>query len=140
MSSTGTILRTAAQLYAYHGHHDGPHFAATDGRLDPAAAIFRAVTGHTPHAFTNDDETALLLITTNQPAMDAIRTLSAVLPTQPPTTDGIPDHIEHIATLTAYAALGQPPAGPDTVLGNLHRAAQAADVLNAFPTQHPHAA
>ncbi|GAA3154270.1 hypothetical protein ACFQ0X_44020 [Streptomyces rectiviolaceus] len=140
MSSTGTILRTAAQLYAYYGHHNGPHFAGFDGRLDPVAAIFRAITGHTPHCFIDDDDIALLLITTNAPAMDAIRALSAVLPTEPPLTDGVVDHIEHISDLTAYAALGQPPATPDVVLGNFARAAQAADTLASLPTQRPHAA
>ncbi|MGS2592081.1 DUF6197 family protein [Streptomyces hebeiensis] len=139
MSSTGTILRTAAQLLNYHGLHTGDHFASNTGQLDLNAAIFRAVTGKTPNAFLTDDDQALLLITTNEPAMDAIRMLSAVLPTEPPTDDetGLDNHIEHLAWWASYAPnpdRGWPAPTVSEAIGALHRAAQTADTLTDIPT------
>ncbi|MER8002982.1 hypothetical protein [Streptomyces sp. NPDC095613] len=136
MSSTGTILRTAAQLLNYYGLHTGDHFAAHTGQLDLNAAIFRAVTGKTPNAFLTDDDQALLLITTNEPAMDAIRMLSAVLPTEPPITNGLDDHIEHLSWWPSHAPnpdRGWPAPTVSEVLGALHRAAQTADTLTDLP-------
>lgn len=138
MSSTGTILRTAAQLYAYYGRHTGPHFAHPDGRIDEIAAIYHAVTGHTPHAFTTNDDLALLLITTNQPVMEALYVLSAVLPSQPPDTDGHPDHIEHIAWWAAHGTGHDDTPTTAEINGIFLRAADTADILTAFP--HPSAA
>ncbi|MFM9373322.1 hypothetical protein [Streptomyces sp. Da 82-17] len=135
ISSTGTILQLAAEIYSARGGHDGPHFASPDGHLDPVAAIYRATTGRTPWSLQHDDEAALLLLAYNEPAMDAIRWLSAVLPTLPPDTDGTPDHIEHVTHLASYAALGQPPARHNDVVGNLLRAAATADALDYVPAQ-----
>ncbi|WP_030756433.1 DUF6197 family protein [Streptomyces sp. NRRL F-5135] len=138
MSSTGTILRTAAQLLNYYGLHTGDHFATHTGQLDLNAAIFRAVTGKTPNAFLTDDDRALLLITTNEPAMDAIRMLSAVLPTEPPTDPitGLDDHIDHLSWWPSYAPApdrGWPAPTVSEVIGALHRAAQTADTLTDLP-------
>ncbi|MDK0525053.1 hypothetical protein [Streptomyces sp. ML-6] len=142
MSSTGTVLRTAAHILNHSGLHTGPQFATADGRLDITAAIFRAVTGRTPNCFLTDEDYSLLQIRMCEPAMDAIRMLSAVLPTLPPTdpSTGTDDHIEHICHWAATPAWNgtpdkQPPTMPE-VIGAILRAAQAADALTAAPHQN----
>lgn len=141
-TSTGTILRTAAHILNYYGLHTGRQFASVDGRLDITAAIFRAATGKTPNCFLTDEDTALLQIQVCEPAMDAIRMLSAVLPTLPPTDPGTgtDDHIEHIChwvTKPVWTgnADDQPPTTPE-VIGTILRAAQAADTFTAAPHQN----
>jgi hypothetical protein len=128
-TSTGTILRTAAHILNHTGLHTGFHFAG-GGELDLTAAIFRAVTGKTPPSFYNDDDLALLQIRMCEPAMDAIRLLSQVLPTDPPTdpATGLDDHIEHVSSWPVRPRFADEPA-PSTseVIGNLLRAACAAD-------------
>ncbi|MEV2259136.1 hypothetical protein AB0J13_10810 [Streptomyces anulatus] len=137
-SSTGTILRTAAHVLNYYGLHTGKQFATHDGRLDITAAIFRAVTGKTPNCFLTDENASLLQIQVCEPAMDAIRMVSAILPSLPPTDleTGLNDYIEHVCHWATT------PVWPDTtspshpeVIGTLLRAAQAADTLTAFPHQ-----
>ncbi|MFD7615720.1 hypothetical protein [Streptomyces sp. NPDC059802] len=141
-SSTGTILRTAAHVLNYYGLHTGKQFASVGGRLDISAAIFRAATGKTPNCFLTDEDTALLHIQMCGPAMDAIRMLSAVLPTLPPTDPdtGADDHIEHVChwamtPVWTGNADNQPPTAPE-VIGAILRAAQAADALTAAPHQN----
>ena len=142
-SSTGTILRTAAQILNWSGLHTGDQFATNNGQLDVCAAIYRAVTGSTPNCFLTDEDMALLLIETNAVVMEAIRMVSAVLPTQPCTTEiapgyDVPDFIEHVSNwaCTAPVFSDQPPTVSE-VLGVLRRAADTADNLTATL---PHAA
>ncbi|WP_097865853.1 DUF6197 family protein [Streptomyces sp. rh34] len=136
-SSTGTILRTTAHILNYYGLHTGKQFATHDGRLDITAAIFRATTGKTPNCFLTNENASLLQIQVCEPAMDAIRMVSAVLPTEPSTdpATGRDDHIEHVSNWAG-------PTRPDTdapthpeVIGVLLRAATAADSITAFPHQ-----
>ncbi|MFF1916183.1 hypothetical protein ACFVYE_32270 [Streptomyces sp. NPDC058239] len=141
-TSTGTILRTAAHVLNYYGLHTGKQFASADGRLDICAAVFRAATGKTPNCFLTDEDAALLQIQVCEPAMDAIRMLSAVLPTLPPTdlNTGADDHIEHVChwamtPVWTGNADDQPPSMPE-VIGAVLRAAQAADALTDFPHQN----
>ncbi|MFE4915890.1 hypothetical protein ACFRCX_30775 [Streptomyces sp. NPDC056652] len=126
MSSTATVLYTAAELLNHYGLHTGDHFASTNGHLDINAAIFRAVTGSAPNCFLDNDDRALLLIQTNEPAMEAIRALSAALPTEPPTDPetGADDYIEHLAgwATTAPIGHGAPPTELE-VIGVIVRAA-----------------
>ncbi|MEU9849299.1 hypothetical protein [Streptomyces sp. NPDC047985] len=138
MSSTGTVLRTTAHILNYYGLHTGTQFATVDGRLDITAAIFRAVTGRTPNCFLTDEDHSLLQIRMCEPAMDAIRMLSAVLPTQPPTDPdtGLDDHIEHVthwATTPTWPDQNAPTTSE--VIGAILRAAQAADAITDFPHQ-----
>lgn len=141
MSATGTILRTAAQLYAYRGRHTGDHFAHTDGRIDETAAVYLAVTGHIPDVFHTDSDMAVLLITANQPAMDALRALSAVLPTPPPDSHGRPDDpIEHIAWWADHGTGHDDTPTTAEINGAFLRAANhadTADVVIPFPIPHP---
>lgn len=138
MSSTGTILRATAELLNFYGLHTGKHFASTTGRLDVCAAAFRAVTGKLPNCFLDDDANALLLIETCEPAMDAIRWISTVLATQPPTDEGAiqPNHIEHVTHWASTVAPGELylPSHSE-VIGCILRAAQAADTLTDIPAQ-----
>lgn len=137
-SSTGTILRTAAHILNYYGLHTGHQFATHDGRLDINAAIFRAATGKTPNCFLTDENAAIFQIQVCEPAMDAIRMVSAILPSLPPTDliTGRDDHIEHLchwATTPVWPGTNSP--NHPEVIGTLLRAAQAADTLTAFPHQ-----
>ncbi|WP_448333534.1 DUF6197 family protein [Streptomyces sp. DSM 41534] len=134
-SSTGTILRTTREVVSYYGIWTGEQFATNDGRLDLSAAIYRAVTGETPNCFLTDEDMALLLIETNAPVMEAIRMVSAVLPTQPCTTEispgyEVPDYVEHVSNWAAAAPVfaDQPPTTAE-VIGVLTRAADTADNL-----------
>ncbi|MDX5526127.1 hypothetical protein PV677_36265 [Streptomyces sp. DE06-01C] len=136
-SSTGTILRTAAHILNYHGLHTGKQFATHDGRLDITAAIFRAATGKTPNCFLTDENASLLQIQVCEPAMDAIRMVSAVLPTEPSTDPaaGRDDHIEHVSNWAGPIRPGADAPTHPEVIGVLLRAAQAADSITAFPHQ-----
>ncbi|MGW5529467.1 hypothetical protein [Streptomyces xanthochromogenes] len=144
MSSTGCILRTAQTLASYYGlttqtMAEHPHLATLDGRLHPAATIYRAVTGTTPNAFLTDQNMATALIVANPSVMEALRWLSACLPTQPPGDDDTgDDHLEHLITWWDETDffLGRRPNTPDFI-GLLARAAQAADTLLDIPAQRP---
>ncbi|WP_329126200.1 hypothetical protein [Streptomyces sp. NBC_01353] len=140
MSETGLILRTAQDIANQHGllTEPWPHFAHPDGRLHLAAVIFRAVTGKTPAAFTNDLPKALLLIQTNETVMGTLRWISAVLPTEPPHDEatGEDDHLEHIATwLEEPDFFTQRRPNTSDVIGVLGRTAQTADTLTDLPRQ-----
>ncbi|MET9436961.1 hypothetical protein [Streptomyces sp. NPDC006551] len=148
MSETGLILRTTQQIVNYYGLTDPDHtnFADTQGRLDIAGAIFRAVTGKTPNAFLDDADHAVLLVSTNEPVMAALRWISRVLPTEAPydPESGADDVIEHLVGWLADTdpILGRRPNTAD-VIGLLERAAKAADSTDtpgAIPQQHTRAA
>lgn len=138
-SSTGTVLRTTREIVNYYGLHTGEQFASHDGRLDFAAAIYRAVTGNTPNCFLNDEGMALLLIETDAVVMEAIRMVSAVLPTQPSTTEvapgyEVPDYVEHVSNWVSTRPIGATaPPTVSEILGLLERAADTADNLAAAP-------
>jgi hypothetical protein len=134
MPTAATTLRTAAHLLNHFGLHTGEHFATNGGGLSVAAAIYRAATYSTPNTFLTDPAAAIALIHDNAPAMNAIRVLSAVLDTHPPTdidTDE-PDHIEHISYWAATPAIGETnPPTISEILGRILRAADAADFLDS---------
>lgn len=145
-SSTGTVLRTTRDIVNYYGLWTGDQFATNDGRLDLVAAIYRAVTGSTPNCFLTDEDMALLLIETNAVVMDAVRMVSAVLPTQPCTTEvapgyEVPDYVEHVSNwaCTAPVFSTRPPTVSE-VIGVLDRAADTADALAGYPAPHASAA
>jgi hypothetical protein len=132
-TSTGTILRTAAELLDHFGLWTGPQFADNrTGRLDICAAIYRAVTGSTPNCFVTDENNASTLIENNPDAYDAIKVVSAVLPTEPSTTDVGPyemtDYVEHVSNWAATTPVfGDRPPTTAEVIGLLLRAADTAD-------------
>jgi hypothetical protein len=124
---TVSTLLAAAVLIDHFGLHTGDHLASTNGRLSINAAIFRATTRSTPNCFLYNDDLALLLIQTNEPAMEAIRALSAALPTEPPfdPETGADDHIEHLAGWVTIAPIGH--SAPPTeleVIGRILRTAK----------------
>ncbi|MFJ1993026.1 DUF6197 family protein [Streptomyces asiaticus] len=141
-SSTGTILRTTRGIVSFRSLWTGEQFAAPGYRfrsleapLDLSAAIYAATTGTVPDCFFTDEDMALLLIETNAPVMEAIRMVSAVLPTQPPTTEiapgyEVPDYVEHVSNWAATAPVfaDQPPTTAE-VIDVLERAADTADNL-----------
>ncbi|MEV6165770.1 hypothetical protein AB0L71_28425 [Streptomyces sp. NPDC052052] len=137
-TSTGTILDVAGQLLSYFGLERDSLVTPAREALSIEAALFRAVTGRIPTAFTRDPKTAELLLETNEPTQDALRWISAVLPTNAPhdPDTGIDDHLEHIRTwvTTADFFTGALPE-PFEVLRVLDRAKQAAETLTAVPAQ-----
>ncbi|MFB7359628.1 hypothetical protein [Streptomyces gardneri] len=137
MSETGLILRTTQQVLNHHGLIDPDHGHFTDehGRLDIAAAVFRAVTGRTPHVFLDDPANARLLIETNEPTMDALRWLSRVLPTDAPDSGNGDDVIEHLAGWLSQRDphLNHRRPGTSDVIGLLERAARASE--STIPAQ-----
>ncbi|MFF8610832.1 hypothetical protein ACF06X_33540 [Streptomyces sp. NPDC015346] len=138
MSETGLILRTAQQLMNYFGLTDPDHtnFADQQGRLDITGAVYRAVTGKTPNAFLGNADHAVLLVTTNEPVMAALRWISRILPTEAPDSGNGDDVIEHLAGWLADTDpfLGRRPNTAD-VIGVLERAALAADRASTVPAQ-----
>jgi len=137
MSSTGLVLATTQDIVNYHGLvTTGWHFANRDGRLHLAAALYRAVTGTTPDSFYTRPQMALLLIESNETVMEAIRWISAVLPTEPPTDmdTGADDHLEHLDRWLGEEDFftGRRPNVSD-VIGVLIRAEQTADTLTDVP-------
>jgi hypothetical protein len=138
MSTTGTYLRAAKTLANFFGlldHGHGPNYAHPDGRLHPAAVIYRAVTGTTPNEMYDSPDAARALIQANPAVMTALRWLSAVLPTEAPGDDITgDDHLEHIETWWAENDffLHRRP-GQHEFAELLDRAAQAADHLSDIP-------
>ncbi|MFF6844696.1 hypothetical protein ACFY8X_38900 [Streptomyces tanashiensis] len=139
MSEAGLILRTTQQVMNDHGLLDPDlgNFADHDGRLDIAGAVFRAVTGRTPHTFLNDPAYAQLLIETNEPVMDALRWISRVLPTDAPDSGNGDDVIEHLAGWLSQRDphLGHRRPNTNDVIGLLDRAARASESTGTVPRQ-----
>ncbi|GAA2770597.1 hypothetical protein XF35_39135 [Streptomyces platensis subsp. clarensis] len=142
MSETARLLRAAQQVLHEHGLLDSDlgNFADPDGRLDIVAAIYRAATGTTPDCFINAPKIARQLIDANELVTDAIRWVSAVLPTYPSHDQGtgIDDHIEHLAfwVLEPDFFLDRCPNTSDAI-GVLGRAAQTADACTDIPDLRP---
>ncbi|HEY5834939.1 hypothetical protein [Streptomyces sp.] len=132
MPDTARTLRAAAYNLTYFGLWTGANFALDGGGLSITAAIYRAVTGATPNAFLDDENTSLRLIHANTHVMDAVAFLSSCLDTQPPSDQAtaLPDHIEHIERYAAEPPPGatQPPTASE-VIGRILRAANTADTL-----------
>ncbi|WP_392838667.1 hypothetical protein [Streptomyces sp. LN500] len=135
-TSTGTVLDVATQLLSYFSL-ERQELVST-ARLSIEAAVFRAVTGRIPNAFTRDPKTAELLLETNEPTQEALAWISAVLPTDAPhdPDTGNDDHLEHIRTWVSTPDFftGTIPE-PLEVIRVLQRAAQAAEHLAAIPAQ-----
>ncbi|MFD3516295.1 hypothetical protein [Streptomyces sp. NPDC058657] len=145
MSSTGTLLRLTADTITDFGLERDQLANPATGALSLEAAVYRAVTGTTPNAFTDPTATqyADVLITTNTTVMEVIAWISVVLPTEPPgdSASGGDDHLEHLRTWTTENDFftGVLPT-PAEVTGILLRAAQTADNLTDVPTPRPAAA
>lgn len=143
MSSTGTVLNITAQLLTYFGLDRELIANAKTGQLSIEAAAYRAVTGSTPNAFHDHAVHADLLIQTDEKVMDALRWISAVLPTDAPhdPATGIDDHLEHIRTwISEIDFYTQRQPNLSDVIGVLERAAQAADTLLDIPAPRSNAA
>lgn len=135
-SSTGTVIDVATQLLNYFPLERNALINPNREALSVEAALFRAATGRIPNAFTSDPDRAELLIATNETVQDALRWISAVLPTDPPhdPETGIDNHLEHIRTWVSTEDFftGELPE-VFTVVGVMRRAKQAADTLAAPP-------
>ncbi|MFF2411816.1 hypothetical protein [Streptomyces sp. NPDC058092] len=137
-TSTGTILNVAGQLLSYFGLERTDLINTGREALSIEAAVFRAVTGRIPNAFTRDPHTAELLIETNEPTQEALAWISAVLPTDAPhdPDTGIDDHLEHVRTWASTPDFftGVVPEAFE-VLRVLQHAKQAVENLAAVPAQ-----
>lgn len=135
-SSTGTVIDVATQFLNYFPLERNALVNPNREALSVEAALFRATTGRIPAAFTRDSDTAELLISTNETVQDALRWISAVLPTDAPhdPDTGLDDHLEHIRTwvTTEDFFTGRLPE-VFTVVGVLLRAKQAVDTLAEPP-------
>ncbi|MEV3996664.1 hypothetical protein AB0K62_13440 [Streptomyces halstedii] len=137
-TSTGTVLSVAGQLLNYFSLERTTLINDTREALSIEAALYRATTGNTPRSFTRDQAAADLLIETNETVRDALRWISAVLPTDAPhdPATGIDDHLEHIRTWVSTPDFftGRIPE-VDEVLRVIARAQQAAESLTTCPAQ-----
>ncbi|MFI6653251.1 hypothetical protein ACIBI8_37385 [Streptomyces sp. NPDC050529] len=137
-TSTGTILNVTAQILGYFSLERTDLVNTGREALSIEAAVFRAVTGRIPNAFTRDPKTAELLLETNEPTQEALAWISAVLPTDAPHDEntGIDDHLEHIRTWisTPDFFTGALPE-PFEVVRVIECAKQAAEALTAVPAQ-----
>ncbi|WP_329203828.1 hypothetical protein [Streptomyces sp. NBC_01435] len=137
-TSTGTVLDIAAQLLSYYGLERTDLINTGRASLSIEAAVFRAVTGRIPNAFTRNPNTSELLLETNEPTQEALAWISAVLPTDAPhdPDTGVDDHLEHIRTWVSTPDFftGAVPTVPE-VIGVVLRAKQTAENLAAVPAQ-----
>ncbi|MGP3737988.1 DUF6197 family protein (plasmid) [Streptomyces sp. GDS52] len=134
MNATDLILRETARIIDFRGLHTGSQFATNTGRrssleapLDICAAVYAAATGQVPDVFYTDEIASLTLIESSEPAMAAIRAISAALGSDVCETNGVPDYIEHVSNWTATRApfdIAPPTTGE--VIDRIHRAADLA--------------
>jgi hypothetical protein len=138
MPETANILRYAARILTERGLHTSHQFAAPDGSLDICAAIYIAAYGKEPLEFATDEDFSAELIQLSYDAMDAIKALSASLPTEPPTIEVAPGYEEpsHLEHVSRWASDGQfPDEEPPTqaaVIEVLQRTADALDTEQAL--------
>lgn len=136
MPSTHQILLDMCSVVSLDGIHRGEQFGtrgtgSTLPRLDICAIAYVAANKlsplHWPEAFYTDEVASFDLIEACEPAMDAIRAISAVLDTEVNDTNGQPDYIEHVSTWAITPAIGctQPPTAAE-VVGRILRAANQA--------------
>lgn len=126
--STAHVLEQAACLLHLNGLHTGDQFAVPGprGALDICAAVYIAAEKRTPPQFHTDECTSLVIIESSEPAMAAIRAISASLDTEPCETDGQPDYIEHVSNWAATPApFHTEPPSTSEVIGRILRAANA---------------
>jgi hypothetical protein len=123
------LLRQTARLINYRGLQRGEQFIGPAGELDIAAAIYQAANPHDlPTVFLTDEAEALALIHACPQTMSAVRWLSQSLDTEPPVTDGRPDHVEHVCHWAMTPPIGETsPPSEAQVVGRLLRAADEAD-------------
>lgn len=132
MPSNARILRTMATVISTDGLHTGEQFAqrgATD-RFDICAlAYIVAEDRPAPDVFFTDQAASMALLETSEPAMNALRALSAsITDYKVPDTDGQPDPVEHVFNWTATPGIGQ--KTPPTITEIVGRLIRAADDLN----------
>jgi hypothetical protein len=140
-STTGNLIRAAAQLINHFGLHTDRHgFASPNGTLDFVSALYRADTNCTPNAFfcinPSDADLTYALLNDRPSVMAAIRHLSAHLDPDPlPDSNGVIDHID----LVGYwvARFGTDRITVSEAIGTLLRAADTADALAELPTAVP---
>ncbi|WP_042174626.1 hypothetical protein [Streptomyces sp. NBRC 110035] len=128
MATTAMNLHVMAAYANLHGIHTGDQFATGD-RLDICAiAYVVAKDCPAPPVFYTDECASLDLIEASEPAMDAIRAISASLHSEPCETNGQPDYIEHVSNWAATRApFSSAPPTPSEVIGRILRAALALD-------------
>ena len=132
MRDTAEDLQAMADFISCYGLHTGDQFATTGPhgftQLDICAVAYR-VTEHTiPEAFFTDEGTARDLIEASEPAMAAIRAISAAITNyEVPDTGGRPDVIDHVSQWTFTNPIGEKtPPSTSEAIGCILRAANHA--------------
>ncbi|WP_055695808.1 hypothetical protein [Streptomyces prasinopilosus] len=129
--STHRVLRRMATVINTQGLHRGEQFAVR-GPIDHldicAIAYVVAEDRPAPAVFFTDECASLDLIEASEPAMTAIRAISAVLSSDVCETNGQPDYIEHVSNWAATTPTNatRPPTTSE-VIGRILRAADAID-------------
>ncbi|MGW7636042.1 DUF6197 family protein [Streptomyces decoyicus] len=138
MPKTADILRDTTWTIHTLGLRTGRHFLGPDGCLSIGAAIYVAAHGTIPAEFATDERISIAIITASAPAMQAIKTLSQHLDTQPNVDTiapgyEVPDHLDHIEYWAAHGLFGshQPPTA-DEVIDHLNATADALDAPQAL--------
>lgn len=127
--NTAEALNAMADHIHRHGRHIGRQLAHPDTEtLDISALAYVVTEGHIPDVFYTDETASIALIESSEPAMAAIRALSAALDSEPCETDGLPDYIEHVSNWALTPEIGQPtmPSALE-VIARIRRAAALAD-------------
>jgi hypothetical protein len=129
MLSTGRILRKMATVINTDGLHTGEQFGHR-GVIDQfdicALAYIVAEDKPAPDVFFTDQAASMELLERSEPAMQALRVLSAsIADYEVPDTAGQPDVIEHVFNWTAAPGIGQktPPTTAE-IVGRLIRASE----------------
>ena len=141
MNSTAQTLNAVAFYIDHYGLHTGDEFADPDQlfRFDICAiAYLMAEGGAWPPVFFTDELASIALIQSSEPAMAAIKAISAALDSEPCETNGHPDYIEHVSNWAATASPIEPKR-PPTVSEVIGRVLRARDALTQ-QTTHPRAA
>ncbi|MFE0207068.1 hypothetical protein [Streptomyces sp. NPDC058985] len=127
MPSTRRVLRRMATVINTQGLHCGEQFAAHGpmDQLDICAIAYTVAEDRpAPAVFFTNDVDSSALIEASEPAMAAIRAISAALDSEPCETDGRPDYIEHVSNWAATAPIGEHfPPSTSEVIGRILRAA-----------------
>lgn len=142
--TTHTVLHRAAGIVSVLGLHTGEQFAAADSdAVDVCGAIYLAAEGTFPAEFSTDEVASIRLIECSARAMQAIRALSEVLDTQPPTTQvtddhAVPDYIEHVCHWASTTPVfGTRPPTTSEVIGRILRAHDALEPPAARTSRRP---
>ncbi|MFF6866717.1 hypothetical protein [Streptomyces ardesiacus] len=127
MPSTRRVLRRMATVINTQGLHRGEQFAVhgpTDDLDICAIAYIVAEDQPAPDVFFTDEVASIDLIEASEPAMAAIRAISAALDSEPCETNGVPDYIEHVSNWAATPPIGEDfPPSTSEVIGRILRAA-----------------